>query len=255
MKNNQSGRSMIEMLGVLAIIGVLSVGGIAGYSKAMAKYRSNKVIEQISMLVTNTRTMYAQQQTYVNLDNWMAIEMGLVPDDLIVISSTTDGSGPDGNLRNVFGGPVQIAASSADGAPAEGVTTRTYDAFIVSFYGLSRDACVAIATSDWGAGSSSGLLGMHVFDTAVVTSIDPATVTSNIGTSSEAETIEDSAVTVVDTVIDSLAKTATITETPKGNVSAVPGDAKVSIPLRVDQARLACSCTSKSTCAVSWKYY
>ena len=28
---NQSGRSMIEMLGVLAIIGVLSVGGIAGY--------------------------------------------------------------------------------------------------------------------------------------------------------------------------------------------------------------------------------
>ena len=31
------GRSMIEMLGVLAIVGVLSVGGIAGYSKAMEK--------------------------------------------------------------------------------------------------------------------------------------------------------------------------------------------------------------------------
>jgi len=38
---NQNGRSMIEMLGVLAIIGVLSVGGIAGYSKAMTKYRIN----------------------------------------------------------------------------------------------------------------------------------------------------------------------------------------------------------------------
>ena len=35
--NNEKGRSMIEMLGVLAIIGVLSVGGIAGYSKAMMK--------------------------------------------------------------------------------------------------------------------------------------------------------------------------------------------------------------------------
>ena len=33
MKNNQFGRSMIEMLGVLAIIGVLSVGGIAGRCK------------------------------------------------------------------------------------------------------------------------------------------------------------------------------------------------------------------------------
>ena len=29
-KSEQSGRSMVEMLGVLAIIGVLSVGGIAG---------------------------------------------------------------------------------------------------------------------------------------------------------------------------------------------------------------------------------
>ena len=31
MKINQSGRSMIEMLGVLAIIGVLSAAGLIGY--------------------------------------------------------------------------------------------------------------------------------------------------------------------------------------------------------------------------------
>ncbi len=46
----QGGRSMIEMLGVLAIIAVLSVGGIAGYSKAMEKYKLNKVTEQYSYL-------------------------------------------------------------------------------------------------------------------------------------------------------------------------------------------------------------
>ena len=38
---NEIGRSMIEMLGVLAIIAVLSVGGIAGYSKAIMKWKSN----------------------------------------------------------------------------------------------------------------------------------------------------------------------------------------------------------------------
>lgn len=32
----QTGRSIIEMLEVLAIIGVLSIGGIAGFSKAIA---------------------------------------------------------------------------------------------------------------------------------------------------------------------------------------------------------------------------
>ena len=47
-----SGRSMVEMLGVLAIIGVLSVGAIAGYSKAMTKYKLNKQTEQINTLIS-----------------------------------------------------------------------------------------------------------------------------------------------------------------------------------------------------------
>ena len=51
MKQNQFGRSMIEMLGVLAIIGVLSVGGIAGYSKAMEKFKINKATEEYNYMV------------------------------------------------------------------------------------------------------------------------------------------------------------------------------------------------------------
>ena len=45
------GRSMVEMLGVLAIIGVLSVGAIAGYSKAMMKYKLNKHAEQMNTVI------------------------------------------------------------------------------------------------------------------------------------------------------------------------------------------------------------
>ena len=40
----QSGRSMVEMLGTLAIVGVLSVGAIGGYSYAMNKHRTNELI-------------------------------------------------------------------------------------------------------------------------------------------------------------------------------------------------------------------
>ena len=46
-----AGRSMIEMLGVLAIVAVLSVGGIAGYSKAMKKWKIDKAIGEYSMLI------------------------------------------------------------------------------------------------------------------------------------------------------------------------------------------------------------
>ena len=52
MKTNENGRSMIEMLGVLAIIGVLSVGGIYGYTVAMRKYKANEIAQTLSMLAT-----------------------------------------------------------------------------------------------------------------------------------------------------------------------------------------------------------
>lgn len=41
----QSGRSMIEMLGVLAIIGVLGFVAVLGYKMAMRKYQSNQIID------------------------------------------------------------------------------------------------------------------------------------------------------------------------------------------------------------------
>ena len=46
---SQSGRSMVEMLGVLSIIGVLSVGGINAYSTAMKKHKANELLKQASM--------------------------------------------------------------------------------------------------------------------------------------------------------------------------------------------------------------
>ena len=50
---SEVGRSMIEMLGVLAIIGVLSVGGIAGYSKAMLMWHSNLQRHALASLIAN----------------------------------------------------------------------------------------------------------------------------------------------------------------------------------------------------------
>ena len=44
MELGQNGRSMVEMLGSMAIVGVLSVGAIGGYSYAMNKHRTNELI-------------------------------------------------------------------------------------------------------------------------------------------------------------------------------------------------------------------
>ena len=49
MQKKQFGRSMIEMLGVLAIIGVLSIGGLLGYRRAVTKYLTNNIIDDVNL--------------------------------------------------------------------------------------------------------------------------------------------------------------------------------------------------------------
>jgi type II secretory pathway pseudopilin PulG len=66
----QSGRSMVEMLGTLAIIGVLSIGGIAGYSYGMDKYRCNKTINDISLRRVDLMTQASQGRTTLSLSEW-----------------------------------------------------------------------------------------------------------------------------------------------------------------------------------------
>lgn len=143
MKNNQSGRSMIEMLGVLAIIGVLSIGGIAGYSKAMTKIKITKTTAQITQIATEIITAFANSKTFSGTDkaypddfdsnNRGDLELfealGIIDAKMIV----------NGNLVHGFGDVLYIYGSERS--------------FSIGAVGLSREACIALATNDWGIGS------------------------------------------------------------------------------------------------------
>ena len=65
MKQREQGRSMVEMLGVLAIIGVLSIGSIAGYTMAMNRYKANEILDLASKLSVAVQSSYAS-----NPDKW-----------------------------------------------------------------------------------------------------------------------------------------------------------------------------------------
>ena len=82
-----AGRSMVEMLGVLAIIGVLSVGALSGYSKAMNKYKLNKHAYQISQLI-NTIHLYQYQLRYTNKNQFSLIpilqKLNIIPEGMTI---------------------------------------------------------------------------------------------------------------------------------------------------------------------------
>lgn len=62
---NESGRSMVEMLGVLAVIGVLSVGGVMGYRHALNQKRVNDALLFMDFLEGALTTYYAHYETDV----------------------------------------------------------------------------------------------------------------------------------------------------------------------------------------------
>ncbi len=57
-KINELGRSMVEILGVLAVIGVLLFGGIQGYKYAMDKHRANDIVHSVNMRATDIWHLY-----------------------------------------------------------------------------------------------------------------------------------------------------------------------------------------------------
>ena len=131
----QCGRSMIEMLGVLAIIGVLSVGGIAGYSKAMMKYRINKTIEQITLIAGNVRAFFAPQGNYAGLDDKKVIKKAkLVPDEMW--------DGDYNYIKDVWGDGVALAA-------ADKISEGDEKAFRIGLFIHNEEVCIELLTQDW----------------------------------------------------------------------------------------------------------
>ncbi len=134
---NQSGRSMIEMLGVLAIVGILSAGGIAGYSMAMNNHKTNAMMEKVHLIAQRTKELYGSD--YRGLNNNGSL------DALINAGMLNDKNTP-------FGGEFQLW--QAEAFP---------NAFTIkSPYNVPQDACVKLLLADWGP--EGVFLGMTLND-------------------------------------------------------------------------------------------
>ena len=150
MKSSENGRSMIEMLGVLAVVGVLSTGGIAGYIKMMAQYKINKSVEQIEQISAKLSTIGSGVESYEGLNNKSAVKFDAVPSEAIIGDGT--------NLENPFGGEIIIKAAGL-------IESSDNQAYSITYKGISEDACVALGTIDWNRGKNSNLVGMGIVTT------------------------------------------------------------------------------------------
>ena len=85
--NSESGRSLIEMLGVLAVMGVLTIGAITGFNYAMNKQHANATVNYVNQLaIEGSRQMLAGSNHLSLLDypdktpSGYGVELGLLKD-------------------------------------------------------------------------------------------------------------------------------------------------------------------------------
>ena len=223
MRVNEQGRSMIEMLGVLAIVGVLSVGGIAGYSKAMNKFKTNKIGDQIQMISTNIRTLFSSQRTYAGLNNGMALRAGLIPGEMYEADS---GNSYSANyaITNAFGGGVYIAVANQTNDTGGPDNKGDQMAFTIAVDQIPQSACVSIATTDWGGDAGGGLSAMWI----------------GAGAANSAS---------------GLATTASLNKVVSGGATSslhIPGDDEHGLPYNISDANTACA---QDLNGVVWKYF
>ena len=156
----EKGRSMIEMLGVLSIIAVLTVIGFYGFSQALAKYRVDKTLAQIQQTVVRLQTAFVAQSNYSSLGdsleevNNVLANANIVTKDMFVRDN-------DGNIKvpyaykNIFKGSIQVRVGNK-------FTDNDRGSFIIHYDSVPRLSCIEIASYAWGKSSDSGYIATAV---------------------------------------------------------------------------------------------
>ncbi len=135
----EPGRSMIEMLGVLAIMGVITVGAIGMISTAMRTQKLTTVNDEVVQMVTMVRNLHGEYDDFSNMNG-----------------ATIFGAIGMSN-KNPYGGTYELMTDPAN--PRQ---------FIVSINGLTQSDCESLSTKAWsdsiGYQMSSGKNGGAVGD-------------------------------------------------------------------------------------------
>ncbi|MBP5160557.1 MAG: hypothetical protein ILP11_00680 [Alphaproteobacteria bacterium] len=128
MNKTQSGRSMLEMLAVLCVIGVLTVGVLLGYRQGMIRYKTYRTHVELSEMVDGI---------YRVCNFWSALDQCAPSGG---VSGSLTGASIVSSMINPFGKDYNVSVGS--GAASQTISTDVE----------TSDVCNELKNEDWPAG-------------------------------------------------------------------------------------------------------
>lgn len=165
MQSNQLGRSMIEMLGVLSIIGVLSVGGFSMVKKMQNSYDTNKIMEEISAFTRKARSVIREYESGGSLTLNEYINAGKAVPEGITLNADKKFAGTAGIIYTFDLNPSETNIKNA--------------LFKMTMTGVPEEICMQVATADWGSVATSGFKGMKIGDNVSIEPLSLGTAASD----------------------------------------------------------------------------
>ena len=123
---NESGRSMVEMLGVLCIVGVLTIGAASVGQFGMRSYQATNLYSRIENAANDVSDRYSWRRTYPDK---------LTQDLATTLGGTYDNSNGKIKVETPLGTMV-VAAKDDDG-------------FTITVNGVSKSPCQQLQSMKW----------------------------------------------------------------------------------------------------------
>ncbi len=149
LKKNESGRSMVEMLGVLTIVGVLSVGGLNVINRMQNERISTQMLADLSDLARRAKKMACQYDSGYSDYTVFLYKSNAYPEGWTYDKTNKKFLGARGSTYKV---EANTSKSSPD----------IVNYFTITAGNLSAEQCIKLATFDWGGTNATGIRNVRI---------------------------------------------------------------------------------------------
>lgn len=140
---HESGRSLIEMLGVISLIAVITVSGLGVVDLVRTKYRAATIQYEVEEIVRGVFDLYSFHRTLPSSSG----EIQETVCENKILQKKCDGN----RLSNDFGGSISVSIEEQIGKDKDGNDTKTGETYIkVEYNGLpDKVTRQLMCNTDW----------------------------------------------------------------------------------------------------------